>query len=52
MDPRTAATKMTVVTRDGGFKVLYQKPLTGAKINLPAKRHKLMSFPHKVSDES
>jgi len=40
-----------MVIIDGGFKVLCYKSLKGAKINLPAKRHKLMSFPNKVSDE-
>jgi hypothetical protein len=41
---RAAASKIMVVINVGGFKVLCQESLDPDKINLPRKRHTLMSF--------
>jgi hypothetical protein len=44
IEPRAAASKITVVIMAGGFKVLCKESPELAKIKLPGKRHMLMSF--------
>jgi len=44
IEPRAAASKITVVIMAGGFKALCKESPELAKIKLPGKRHMLMSF--------
>jgi hypothetical protein len=44
MEPKTAASKIVMVTKDGGFKALCPKHRESAKINLTARRRKLLLF--------